>query len=205
MLRRRLPLARPLSASLGAPSSLRRIAAQLGRRAPRETTGPGLIWAAVALALVPFPDALLLIRRAERADDPWSGQFGLPGGRHQAADPDLLATAIRESAEEVGLSLDRARHLGTLDDVAPRTPALPPIAVRPFVFALDARPPLALNHEVAEAHWVELAHLLHPACRRETAVTIRGERRTVPAYIHGDLLVWGMTERILWSFFQAIT
>ncbi|HEU5170288.1 MAG TPA: NUDIX domain-containing protein, partial [Gemmatimonadales bacterium] len=90
----------------------------------------------MAFVLVAEPDALLLIRRAERAGDPWSGQMGLPGGRHHPGDPDLLATAIRETEEEVGLALDASRCIGVLDDVAPRTPDLPPIAVRPFVFSL---------------------------------------------------------------------
>jgi 8-oxo-dGTP pyrophosphatase MutT (NUDIX family) len=157
------------------------------------------------LVLVPDPDSLLLIRRAERVGDPWSGQIGLPGGRRDADDADLIATAIRETAEEVGLVLDRGRHIGTLDDVVPRTPVLPPIAVRPFVFTLDTRPPLALNREVAEAHWVELGHLLDPGCRRDTTVTVRGTPLVVSAYVHDDLLVWGMTERILASLFQVIS
>jgi 8-oxo-dGTP pyrophosphatase MutT (NUDIX family) len=158
----------------------------------------------VALVLIPNPDSLLLIRRAERAGDPWSGQIGLPGGRRQSDDSDLLATAIRESAEEVGISLDRANCIGTLDDVAPRTPVLPPIAARPFVFALDQRPALDLNEEVAEAHWVELDHLLDPGCRRDTTVSVANEPRVVPAYVHGGLLIWGMTERILESLLQLI-
>ncbi|HEU4647989.1 MAG TPA: CoA pyrophosphatase [Gemmatimonadales bacterium] len=159
----------------------------------------------MALVLTPDPNSILLIRRAERVGDPWSGQVGLPGGRQHAGDADLLDTAIRETAEEVGLELGRTRHIGTLDDVVPRTPVLPPIAVRPFVFAVDARPPLAPNHEVAEAHWVELAHLLDPSCRRDATVTVRGQPLVVSAYVHGDLLVWGMTERILASFFQVIS
>jgi 8-oxo-dGTP pyrophosphatase MutT (NUDIX family) len=194
-----LSLARPLT------SALDRIAGRLGRHTPLQADDPGRTWAAVALVLAPDPDSLLLIRRAERAGDPWSGQFGLPGGRRDGHDADLIATAIRETAEEVGLLLDRSRHIGTLDDVVPRTPVLPPIAVRPFVFMLDARPPLALNREVAAAHWVELAHLLAPGCRRDTTVTVRGQPLVVPAYVRGDLLVWGMTERILASFFQVIS
>lgn len=158
----------------------------------------------MALILVPDPDALLIIRRAERRGDPWSGQFGLPGGRRDPEDPDLLATAIRETAEEVGVELEPGRHVGTLDDVVPRTPTLPPIAVRPFVFALPARPPLRPNHEVAEAHWLDLDCLLDPSCRRSTTVELRGERRSFPAFVRGDLVVWGMTERILSSFLQVL-
>ncbi|MEP6687797.1 MAG: NUDIX domain-containing protein, partial [Gemmatimonadales bacterium] len=88
------------------------------------------------MVLVPSPDAVLLIRRADRAGDPWSGHMALPGGRREETDPDLVATAVRETFEEVGLSLAPADLLGSLDDVVPRTPVLPPIAVRPYVFAL---------------------------------------------------------------------
>jgi 8-oxo-dGTP pyrophosphatase MutT (NUDIX family) len=102
-------------------------------RAPRQVDATPLIrWAAVAIVIVPEPDALLVVRRAERAGDPWSGQMALPGGR-RAEGEDLLFTALRETEEEVGLVVPPEALLGVLDDVAPLTPMLPPIAVRPFV------------------------------------------------------------------------
>jgi 8-oxo-dGTP pyrophosphatase MutT (NUDIX family) len=159
----------------------------------------------VALVLVPDPDALLLIRRAERAGDPWSGQVGLPGGRLDSADADLLAAASREAAEEVGITLHRHLCIGVLDDVAPRTPVLPPVAVRPYVFLLPARPPLQLNPEVASAHWVELARLRQPTVMRAYDIVLRGEERSFPAYHIDDLIIWGMTERILSRFVQVTT
>jgi 8-oxo-dGTP pyrophosphatase MutT (NUDIX family) len=159
----------------------------------------------VALVLVPDPDALLLIRRAERAGDPWSGQVGLPGGRHDRADADLLFTAAREAAEEVGVTLYRHACIGVLDDVAPRTPVLPPVAVRPYVFALPARPPLLLNPEVAAAEWVELARLRQPTAIRPYDIILRGKERSFPAYHIDDLIVWGLTERILTRFLQVTT
>lgn len=179
------------------------VAVRLARYRPVEADDPDLIWAAVAVVLVPKPDALLLIRRAERTGDPWSGQIGLPGGRQDAVDPDLLATAAREAAEEVGVVLSREACIGVLDDVAPRTAVLPPVAVRPFVFALPDRPPLALNSEVASAHWVTFDRLRHPSALRPYSITLRGEPRTFPAYHTDDLIVWGMTERILSSFLQV--
>jgi 8-oxo-dGTP pyrophosphatase MutT (NUDIX family) len=166
--------------------------------------GDPLVWAAVAVILVPDPDALLLIQRAERPGDPWSGHMARPGGRQDPAEPDLVTTAIRETAEEVGLTLRPVELVGTLDDVVPRTPSLPPIAVRPYVFALDGRPSLRLNTEVAAAQWVPLDLLLHPDNYHSVRLEIRGESREFPAYRVDDTVVWGMTERILSSLLEHL-
>ncbi len=161
--------------------------------------GDPLIWAAVAVVLAPSPDALLLIRRAERMGDPWSGHMALPGGRREPSDPDLFTTAVRETEEEVGLGLNAHALMGTLDDVVPRTPVLPPIAVRPYVFALPHRPWLVLNPEVAAVRWVPLDLLLQPDIYSSVRLEIRGEHREFPAYQLDDSIVWGMTERIVSS------
>ncbi|MCA9764471.1 MAG: NUDIX domain-containing protein, partial [Gemmatimonadetes bacterium] len=79
---------------------LERLLLHLGSRTPREVHDPLRRQAAVALLLVPAPDRLLLIRRADRLGDPWSGHLALPGGRQEPADASLLETAIRETAEE---------------------------------------------------------------------------------------------------------
>jgi 8-oxo-dGTP pyrophosphatase MutT (NUDIX family) len=163
-----------------------------------------LLWAAVAVVLVPSPDAVLLIRRADRAGDPWSGHMALPGGRREDGDPDLVATAVRETLEEVGLRLTPADLLGSLDDVVPRTPVLPPIAVRPFVFSLPERPALHPNSEVAAFRWAELDHLLLPQTYQTVQLDIRGERRDFPAYRLEEAVVWGMTERILTSLIEHL-
>jgi 8-oxo-dGTP pyrophosphatase MutT (NUDIX family) len=117
----------------------------------------------------------------------------------------LVETATRETVEEVGIDLTRAHRLGALDDVAPRTPTLPPIAVRPYVFALPARPPVRLNHEVASCHWIEISDLARPGASRLATVTVRGNLLQVPAFMLQGMMVWGMTERILVSFLQAIS
>jgi 8-oxo-dGTP pyrophosphatase MutT (NUDIX family) len=156
-----------------------------------------LIWAAVAVVITPEPDSVLLIRRADRAGDPWSGHMALPGGRREAADLDLLTTAIRETHEEVRLDLDRRHLLGVLEDVVPRTPVLPPVAVRPYVFLLLKRPPLFLNAEVASARWVQLDELLRPEAYHSVRLEVGGQSRDVHAFELEDAIVWGMTERIL--------
>jgi len=161
---------------------------------------PSLVWAAVAILLTPDPDSILLIRRADRSGDPWSGHMALPGGRREPEDPDLAVTAMRETMEEVGIGLKPEDLAGRLEDVIPRTPRLPPIAVRPFVFVLPARPPTQLNPEVAQASWVALDHLLRPDTRHPVQLEVGGQTRQVPAYQLENAIVWGMTERILTSF-----
>lgn len=162
--------------------------------------------AAVALVLTDGPEGLaaLLIRRAERAGDPWSGQIALPGGRFEDQDTDLLATAIRETREETGLELATAERLGVLDDLYPRTPLLPPVVVRPFVFAIPQAPVLTLSDEVTTAFWVPLQRLRDVAVRRTIRLEIRGATRTFPAYVLGEHTVWGMTERILTPFLDLV-
>lgn len=182
-----------------------RLARALAARSARTEDDPTLSRAAVAVILAPDPDAILLIRRAERLGDPWSGQMGLPGGRFGPGDGDLLVTAIREAAEEVGIRLERHHLVGPLDDVAPRSPHLPPLMVRPYVFALAARPAVAANPEVADHSWVPVDRLLHPDTYRSTRIEIRGFSRDFPAYHIGPIPIWGMTERILTPLLQLLS
>jgi 8-oxo-dGTP pyrophosphatase MutT (NUDIX family) len=165
---------------------------------------PSLLWAAVAIILTPQPDSILLIRRADRSGDPWSGHMALPGGRREPGDSDLAGTAIRETAEEVGIRLRPEDLLGRLPDVIPRTPVLPPIAVRPFVFLLPERPAMRLNAEVAQASWVQVDYLLRPDTRHPVQLEVSGKSRQVQAYQLENAIIWGMTERILTSFLAEI-
>ena len=116
--------------------------------------------AAVSVLLADGPRGveLLLIRRAIRPSDPWSGHMALPGGHQEAQDASLLETAVRETREEIGLDLSRdAELLGALDDVAPVAPVR--ILVRPFVFALAGVPPLSASPEVDQVVWANLGEL----------------------------------------------
>lgn len=173
------------------------LSAWLRTRHPREVSDPDLIGAAVALIVAPDPDAFVLIRRAARGGDPWSGQMALPGGRHDPADDDLLATARREVAEEIGLDLSSATLLGALDDIAPRSPHLPPLMVRPYVFAIPGRVQLQSSSEVEQALWTPFATLSAAGVYRDVRLDLKGRSRVFPAYHLPEGVVWGMTERIL--------
>jgi 8-oxo-dGTP pyrophosphatase MutT (NUDIX family) len=178
-----------------------------GRPSPQPADAGGARPAAVSLVLVDGPEGveILLIKRAERTGDPWSGQIAFPGGRQDPDDRDLLGTAVRETREETGVDLAAAERLGVLDDLVPRSVTLPPVIVRPFVFALPRRPVLTTNTEVQRAFWVALARLAEPAVQSHITLTLRDGQRTFPAYRLGEDIVWGMTERILTPFVLFIT
>lgn len=157
--------------------------------------------AAVALVLRQSQASpeLLLLRRAEREGDRWSGQIGLPGGHAEPGDADLLATAMREALEEVGLDLARdARLLGRLPSVQAKARGVVlSMWITPFVFAaeapLDPRP----GPEAVETFWFPLA----PASAGELAWTHRYQRgeeeRVLPAWKYEERVVWGLTYEIV--------
>ncbi len=194
--------------NVGAEPLARRIEAALtGRPGALADTDGAVRRAAVALVLAPGASGfdLLFIKRAEFAGDPWSGQIALPGGRREQADETLWHTAARETWEETGVELlQTGRLLGTLDEIYPRTPVLPPIVVRPYVALLDRRPPLTLSQEVDVAFWAPLALLQHPSSTFTATVVVRGGELQVPGIRHGGYTIWGMTERILRSLFALI-
>jgi len=141
---------------------------------------------------------LLFIKRAEWEGDPWSGHVAFPGGRQEPDDATLEDTAVRETREELGVDVRRhGRILGTLDELHPRNPVLPPIVVRPYVAVLDTDVVLAPSEEVALAFWVPLGALLHPATSTDATVVVHGVERTVSSYRFGDHTIWGLTERVL--------
>jgi 8-oxo-dGTP pyrophosphatase MutT (NUDIX family) len=185
------------------------VRSRLSERSPVRDIPSHFAEAAVAVILAPAPGggplgglAVLLIRRAERSDDPWSGHMAFPGGRRDPGDPGLLATATRETLEETGIPLPSESLLAELDDVRPHTPALPPIVIRPFVFGLQQLPPVAPSGEVAGHLWVPLDDLA--AATTDEEILIFGAPRRVHGYRIGSDLVWGLTERIVTPLLELL-
>lgn len=166
---------------------------------------PTLPRAAVALVLRPGSAGpeVLLIRRAQREGDPWSGHVALPGGREQAEDATPAHTAARETHEEVGIDVARAgRLLGAGEPVWPAAVSRAPrILVRPFVFWVAGHVEATPNEEVDEAVWVPLHELRDPGSVTEHLLEVEGvgEMR-FPAFGARGYVVWGLTHRILTAF-----
>jgi 8-oxo-dGTP pyrophosphatase MutT (NUDIX family) len=196
-------------------SFLSHVAARLDRVDQEKIPSPegGLTHAAVTLFLrqaersasadeTGFSAEILIIKRAVRAGDPWSGHLAFPGGRAEKADATLLDMAMREAEEEVGID---ARHggrvLGRLPTVRPLSTRLPPITVTPFVaLAPQGAIPRLQPLEVEDAFWMPLDELI----RTGRAASVRWETiegvREFPAFPSPRGRIWGITERILSSF-----
>ncbi|HEX8117365.1 MAG TPA: CoA pyrophosphatase [Pyrinomonadaceae bacterium] len=176
----------------------------------------GLRLAAVALVLREGAEGpeLLVIKRSEAEHDHWSGHLALPGGRVEPEDESLLATAARETFEEVGLDPraggEAVARLGT---VRPQSPLAPPVSVTPFVFVA---PPefhstweggpgeLTLSEEVAAAFWFPVEELRRGGRSAVFRMVFAGVEREWPAYPSQHGLIWGITERILTEFLSLV-
>lgn len=170
------------------------------RRAVPDPVPVGTDRAAVAVVLRQgrAEAEVLLIRRAVRAGDPWSGQMGLPGGRWEPGDPTLADTARRETSEEVGLALAGAQPIAQLATIpAVGRGLVGPLTITPYVFLCPESAGLALNDEVAEAVWVGCGALVAEDARVTVVFERDGHRHELPAWQIGDHVVWGLTYSML--------
>jgi 8-oxo-dGTP pyrophosphatase MutT (NUDIX family) len=104
--------------------------------------------AAVALVRARSPrESILLIRRTERVNDPWSGHWSLPGGRREPEDRDLLHTALRELAEECSILLTPEQLEAALPATSLGRLLGPRMLVAPFVFSIDCELPAIADPE----------------------------------------------------------
>ncbi len=182
---------------------------RLAQHQPSSMAGNGNARAAVALVLRDGERGaeFVAIRRSERAGDPWSGHMALPGGRQHPADADLLATAARETHEEVGIDLvAHARMLGRLDELRAYGGGRPlGLIISPFVFALTMPVDLVLNKgEVDAAVWVPLSVLREPGAQGNVRYMLAGQQTEHSAFIYEGYSIWGLTYRILSGFLEVL-
>ena len=149
---------------------------------------------------------VLMIKRAERTGDPWSGHMAFPGGRKDRADPNTLVTAKRETLEEIALDADRhAQLLGRLSDI-PTHPRLRsgPMIITPYVFRLHSIPEFAPNYEVDEVLWVPLGFLADRSNREKMRWAPNGIPIEMPCYMYRERRIWGLSLMMLDELLDAL-
>ena len=154
---------------------------------------------AAVLALF-YPDqsgqARLLLIKRPTYPGVHSDQIAFPGGKRESGDPDLLATALRETREEVGVAPESIRYLRRLSPLY-----IPPsnFTVSPFVGMAQEPPVFRLQpSEVAALVEVPLAEVLDDAARSSRRLSTSYARQVeVPVFLFGDQVVWGATAMVL--------
>lgn len=142
----------------------------------------------------------LMIKRAEFEGDPWSGHMAFPGGRQEDGDPDGLATARRETHEEIGFDTRVFSHyIGRLSDVTARTRSGPQaMVVSPYLFHASSIPELVLDEEeVAEVHWIPLSYIADTSNRQKMDWDVRGKPIVLPCYFFNQQRIWGLSLMML--------
>jgi 8-oxo-dGTP pyrophosphatase MutT (NUDIX family) len=154
-----------------------------------------------AVAALLHDDRVLLMKRTERDGDPWSGHVSLPGGRFEARDPDLLATAIRETREELGIDLLGARLLGALSPLHPRSAGPTGVEVSPFVFVTTEPVEPQPSDEAEAAFWLPLE--LARSGSIDDSYVYPGSSMTFPSWRYEGYIIWGLTWRIVGELLAA--
>jgi 8-oxo-dGTP pyrophosphatase MutT (NUDIX family) len=175
----------------------------LQARAPQQLSVPGRRLAAVLAPLYCCDGEYGLIF-TKRTDTLYyhRGQISFPGGGYEPQDVSLQYTALRESAEEIGLQPDHVTVLGQLDDLLTNNSNY---LVRPFVGLIPYPYPFALDpRETACLIEVPLRFLRqHNPLNEETRIH---EGRTVQSFFfeYEGHIIWGATARIVKQFLDLL-
>jgi 8-oxo-dGTP pyrophosphatase MutT (NUDIX family) len=180
------------------------VAAAPGRRGDDVPAPPGRPRrpASVLVPLLIRPEGLhvLLTRRTPHLSA-HAGQVAFPGGRTEEHDEDAIATALRETEEEIGLPRDHVEVVGRLDLFLTGTG----FAITPIVGLIAVPYPLVPDpHEVAEAFEVPLDFILDPAHRERRSRERDGRLRHFFVYTHDGHEIWGATAAMLVNLTEVL-
>ena len=139
--------------------------------------------------------ALLLMRRAERNGDPWSGHVSFPGGRVDPGDASTRDAALRELQEETGMSASNDLvAIGRLSDVLTREHGRNrPMVVSPYVYRTPRALALEPSREAAKLWWEPIAHFAEPDRRKPIVWRVAGLPLRFPSVEVSGARLWGLS------------
>jgi 8-oxo-dGTP pyrophosphatase MutT (NUDIX family) len=158
--------------------------------------------AGVLVPIIVRDDAMSILltqRAAGLSQHP--GQVSFPGGRMETGDADVLATALRETWEEIGIAPELVDVAGYLET----SPTVSGFAVTPVIGFIAGGYRLDIDRaEVEQVFEVPLNFLLHPGNVRTTEREVDGFRLPVAEFHYAERRVWGATANILVSLLEKL-
>lgn len=165
--------------------------------------------AAVAIIVQDRPalgTAFLMIQRAEREGDPWSGQMAFPGGKHDSDDKHITHTALREIQEELDVASHSLQRIGRLSDILARPYRIEqkPMVVSPLLFRAIGELEFCPNEEVADVLWVPISYFMDASHRQVLSWNKFGRQMQLPCYYYQDKKIWGLSLMMIDEFLREL-
>lgn len=153
-----------------------------------------------AAILIPITDQplpeLVLTQRAQHLSS-HAGEVAFPGGKKDPEDVDLVATALRESHEEIALPPDAVEVIGHMPPARSKFGLM----VTPFVGVIDPRQPLVPNEdELDHIFSVPLQYFMENEPRDIHQAEYDGQLFEVPCYNYKGNIIWGLTAYFIAQF-----
>lgn len=161
-----------------------------------------------------YPEAGILVPITDNQRDPemiftlrssnlktHRGQVAYPGGKRDPEDTSLIATALRETHEEIGLPPDQVKVIAPLSQVM----SLHRILVTPYVGVVPGDHPLEPNpHEIESVFRVPISWFLEDRRERTDTLSFLNSTLYVPCYRWERYQIWGLSAVVLVDFLNAV-
>lgn len=166
------------------------------RTIAQETLRPAAVL--LPLTIIEGEEFILFTRRTDQLTH-HAGEISFPGGARQSEDVDMMATALRETEEEIGIPAAAIEVHGRLDDFW----SIHGYHVVPYVGTIPHDLPYRIDeHEIALLIEAPLDHFRSPGVHHVEDWTHRGRSYPVDFYRYGEHVIWGLTAAILRQFLE---
>lgn len=153
--------------------------------------------AAVLIPITNDPEPHLIFTRRASHMNTHSGEVAFPGGKRDLEDESLVATALRESYEEIALPQHKVRVLGRTGSIISRFG----LEVTPIVGIVESQTPLKANTaELDRIFQVPVSFFLDKKHVHYDHWKIRHQDYRMPSFVYGEYRIWGLTAVMLIEF-----